>query len=210
MKHSMIGLVAVVSWIALNSFAGEPGPAAAAAPEDPAHQELRAVRDAMVKAFNERDYDGFLRHLHPDIVATWQNGEVVRHPEGLKAFMKKMSEGDTKVVESVQADLKVDELASLYSDKKTAVAFGSVDQNFKLANGKDLQLTSRWTATFVREDGRWLLAAFHVSANVFDNPVLGMAIKKTAMAVGVGSAAIGLIAGWMVGKTRKAKAPAAA
>src|SRR4029077_8627166 len=127
-------------------------------PEDPAHQELRAVKDAMVKAFNDRDYDGFLRLLHPNVVATWQNGEVVRHPDGVKEFMKKMSEGDTKVVDSVQAELKVDELTSLYHDKKTGVALGCVDQNFKFANGNQMLLTSRWTATFVKEDGHWLLA----------------------------------------------------
>ncbi|HEY2953169.1 MAG TPA: nuclear transport factor 2 family protein [Verrucomicrobiae bacterium] len=205
----MTCLVMTGSFVAITTLAGEPGPPATAVPEDPAHQELRAVRDAMVAAFNQRDYDGFLRHLHPNIVATWQDGEVVRHPEGVKAFMKKMSEGETKVVESVQADLKVDELTSLYNNKQTGVAFGSVEQNFKLANGKQLLLNSRWTASFIKEDNRWLLAAFHVSADVFDNPVLGMAVKKTAMGVGLGAAAIGLILGWVLGRSRKAKAPAA-
>jgi ketosteroid isomerase-like protein len=179
-------------------------------PEDPAHQELRAIKDAMVKAFNARDYPGFLRHLHPNVVATWQDSEVARHPEGVEAFMRKMSEGDTKVVERVQADLKVDELTSLYNDKNTGVAFGTVDQEFTFANGKQLQLTSRWTATFVKENGRWLVVAFHVSANVFNNPIIALAVKKTALWVGLGAAVVGLMAGWMLGRLRKVKAPSPA
>jgi uncharacterized protein (TIGR02246 family) len=209
MKNWIIGVVVAVGLVALPNFAVAQNPPAAA-PEDPAHQELRAIRDAMVKAFNDRDYDGFLRHLHPNVVATWQNAEVARHPDGVKAFMKKMSEGDTKVVDSVQADLKVDELASLYNDRNTAIAFGSVDQNFKLTGGGELALTSRWTATFVKEDGRWLLAAFHVSGDLFHNPVLAVAARKTAQWVGFGSLFVGLVAGWMLGRTRKGKAPSPA
>jgi hypothetical protein len=43
----------------------------------------------------------------------------------------------------------------------------------------EFDLKNRWTATLVKEDGRWLIAGYHVSANVLDNPVLDAA--KTAM-----------------------------
>jgi hypothetical protein len=205
MKQIMTPLVLAVGLVA-SAITGRAQNPAATALEDPAHQELRTIKEAMVKAFNARDYAGFLRYLHPNVVATWQNSEVARHPAGVEAFMRKMSEGDAKVVERVQADLKVDELTSLYLDKNTGVAFGAVDQDFEFASGKHLQLTSRWTATFVKENGHWLLVAFHVSANIFDNPIITLAVKKTALGMGVGSALIGLIAGWMLGRLRKAKA----
>jgi ketosteroid isomerase-like protein len=207
MKNRIVGLAAAVGLVALSNFAVAQNPPVAAVPEDPARQELRAVRDAMVKAFNERDYDGFVRHLHPNVVATWQNAEVARHPDGVKAFMNKMTEGDAKVVDRMQTDLKLDEAASLYNGGNTAIAFGSVDQSFKLAKGGELALTSRWTATFVKEDGRWLLAAIQVSGDLFHNPVLAVAARKTAQWVGFGSLFVGLFAGWMLGRTRKGKAP---
>lgn len=205
MKKWMTPLALVAGLFTSTITASAQNPAATRS-EDPAHQELRAIKEAMVKSFNVRDYAGFLRHLHPNVVATWQNSEVAHHPEGVEAFMRKMSEGDSKVVERVQADLKVDELTSLYNDKNTGVAFGTVDQDFEFANGKHLQLTSRWTATFAKENGRWLLVAFHVSANVFDNPIIALAVKKTALGIGIGSAVIGLVAGWLLGRLRKAKA----
>ena len=181
-------------------------PAHAAAPEDPEHAELRAIKDALVTAFNQRDADGFLRHMHPNIVATWQNAEVSRRPDGIRAFMKKVTEGETKQVQSVQAKVEVDELTSLYGEKKTGVAFGSVEQDFKFFDGREIALKSRWTATFIKEDGRWLLAAIHVSANVFDNPVLSLAVRKTAMWSGLGALAVGGVVGWIIGRRRRAVA----
>jgi hypothetical protein len=178
---------------------------AAANPDEADHQALRAIKDALVTAFNQRDYDGFLRYLHPNIVATWQNAEVARHLDGVRAFMKKMSEGDTKRVESATASLTADELTAFYNDKNTGIVFGDLIQDFKFADGTNVHLKSRWTATFVRENGHWLLAAVHVSANIFDNPVLDIALKKTALRVGIGAALAGLVIGLLIGRSRKIK-----
>jgi len=43
-------------------------------PEDPAHNELRALRDDVLDAFNKKDLDRLLGHVHPNVVVTWQNG----------------------------------------------------------------------------------------------------------------------------------------
>ena len=207
MKTLRSPILAVVV-LALTSLGAEAQIPPASAPEDPTHQELRTIKDALVTAFNARDYAGFLRHLHPNVVATWQNAEVARRHDGIEAFMKRMSEGESKEVESVQAKLEVDELASLYGN--ASVAFGSLDQNFKFVDGREIRLVSRWTGTFIKEDGRWLLAAIHVSANVFDNPVLKLAVRKTALWTGLGAVALGLVlgggAGWLIGKRRKTTA----
>ncbi len=184
-------------------------PARAAAPEDAEHAELRAIKDALVTAFNERDEAGFLRHVHPNIVATWQNAEVSRHPDGIRGYMKKMGEGETKKVQSVQAKVDVDELAGLYGEMKTAIAFGNLEQDFKFTDGQEIVLKSRYTATFIKEEGRWLLAALQVSANVFDNPVLSSAVRKTAVWSGGGALAVGGVVGWFVGRRRR-RAPLAA
>jgi hypothetical protein len=180
--------------------------AAQAPAEDPAHQELRVIKDAFVTAFNKRDYDGFLRHLHPNVVATWQNAEVVRRPEGVRAFMKKMSEGDSRKVETAQAEVTVDELSSLYSEKRAGVAFGDLVQNFKFSDGTAIVLKSRWTATFIKENGQWWLSAIHVSANLFDNPVLSLATRSTARWTGVIAGVVGLVIGFIIARRRKSGA----
>ena len=113
-------------------------------------------------------------------------------PDGIRAFMKKMSEGESKQVESVQAKVEVDELTSLYQN--TGVAFGSLEQDFKFFDGREISLKSRWTVTFIKEGGRWQLAAIHASANVFDNPILGLAVRKTALWTGGGAVVLGGLA----------------
>ena len=164
------------------------------APEDPAHNELRALRDGVLDAFNKKDLDRLLSHVHPNVVVTWQNGEVSRGRDGIRAYYKKMMEGPDRVVDSVTAKAEVDELTILY-DPRHGLAFGSLGEDFKLSNGTAFHLPNRWTATLVKEDGRWLIAGLHVSANVFDNPVQQLIVRRVMWWTG----AVGLLVGVALG-----------
>ena len=61
--------------------------------EDPAHEELRALRKGLVEAIQKNDVDDLLTYLDPDVVVTWQNGEVSRKPDGVKAYYDRMMKG---------------------------------------------------------------------------------------------------------------------
>ena len=174
----------------------KPAPAA----EDPAHQELRALRDGLLDAMNKSDLEKMLTYLHPNVVITYQNAEVARGREGAKAYQLKMTTGPAKVVESFHAAANVDELTILHGGD-TGISFGSSVENFKMAHGGDITLHGRWTATLVKENGQWLVAALHCSTNLFDNPVVA-ATKKAGVAAGAGSIIIGLVVGWFLGKRR--------
>ena len=45
--------------------------------------------------------------------------------------------------------------------------------------GMEFDLENRWTATLVKDDGQWKIAAYHVSSNIADNPILTLAKKST-------------------------------
>jgi ketosteroid isomerase-like protein len=152
-----------------------------------------------MEAFNKGDLDGLLANLHKNVVATWQDGEVCRGRDGVRAYYDKMMKGDNRIVESVQARASVDELTILYGDRN-GLAFGSVDQDFHLKNGKQFHLNSRWTADVVKEGDRWLIAGLHVSANAFDNPILNQAIRLTGLWVGGGALIVGLLAGLLLAR----------
>jgi ketosteroid isomerase-like protein len=169
----------------------EPKPVA---PEDPVHNELRALRDSVLEAFNKNDLDKLLTYVHKNVVATWQNGEVSRGHQGIRDYYNRMMVGEKRVVDSVQAQVQVDELTILYG-KTNGIAFGHMDEDFKLRDGRDFLLPNRWTAAVVKEDGKWLISAFHVSANIFDNPVLHIAIRRTAVWTGL----LALLAGVLLG-----------
>lgn len=171
---------------------------AAHAQEDPVHNELRAVRDGLLAGMNTGDIEAQLAFLHPNVVVTWHNAEVSRGRDGVKKYLDRMLNGPTKVVEKFGADVKVDELSILYGGD-TAIAFGSAQEHFTLVGGKHFDFTGRWSATLVKDGGKWLVANLHTSDNIFDNPLLSAATKALWWAGG-GALFVGVLGGWFVGR----------
>jgi uncharacterized protein (TIGR02246 family) len=171
------------------------------AQEDPAHNELRAVRDGMLAAMNSGDIEAQLRFLHPNATITWHNAEVSRGHEGVRGYLNRMLNGPSKVVERFGAEVNVDELSILFGGD-TAIAFGSADEHFTLTGGRTFDFTGRWSATLVKENGKWLVANLHTSDNIFDNPLLNRAVSALWW-VGGGALLIGLFAGWLIGRRRR-------
>lgn len=168
------------------------------AEEDPAHQELRAVRDGLLAGMNSGDIDAQLVFLHPNVVVTWHNAEVSRGRDGVKKYLDRMLHGPSKVVEKFGADVQVDELSIIHGGD-TAIAFGSAQEHFTLTGGKQFDFTGRWSATLVKDGGKWLVASLHTSDNVFDNPLLNAATKALWWAGG-GALLVGALVGWLIGR----------
>jgi ketosteroid isomerase-like protein len=175
--------------------------------ENPAHEELRSVRKAMMDAFNQRDIDALLKHVHKDVVVTWQNGEVSRGPAGIKKYFDRMLVGDQSVVVDIKTDPQVTELASLYGGKtpSTAVAYGKFNDTYKLRDGMDFNMDSLWSATLVKENDRWLIVAFHASTNVFKNDVLNLYVNRAMWLAGGIAGIAGLLIGLLVGRLSAGK-----
>jgi ketosteroid isomerase-like protein len=199
-----------------------PAPAATPASPDSAavHEELRRVRDEMVSAWQRRDIEGVLAHVDPEVLVTWQNGEVSRGPDGIRRFYQEMFEGEGSILSNLVSTLKVDDLSILHGPD-TAIAFGSIRDEFtfkrRLAStaaigaGNTLALTSRWTATLVRKAGEWKLASYHVSANVFSNPVQDLAVKASGRLGAVVGFLVGVIIACLIAwRLRRRAIPAAA
>lgn len=169
-----------------------------AAAEDPAHDALRAVRDAVVAAVNAGDVEGIVKHLHPQVTFTAMNAETSRGHDGVRAYFARMMTGPARVVESIAVSVAVDELSTLYGGD-TAVAAGSSLGRYSLRAGPSFEVGTRWTAALVKDGGRWQVAALHVSADVFDNPLLSAA-KKTAVWAAAAALAAGAAAGALLAR----------
>ena len=173
----------------------------AAAPEDPAHGELRALRTALIEAITRGNVEGVLGHLHTNVVVTWQNHEVCRGQRGVKEFFERTGK---HTFTAYKVPPTPDEL-TIFHGPNTGVSFGETVAEYILF-GKKLEMKSRWTATLVKEDGRWLLAAYHVSMNVLDNPLFNSAKRSIYAASGLTFVG-GLAVGWMIaGRRRRAAA----
>jgi len=167
------------------------------AAEDPAHNELRALRSEVIEAITKGDFEAVIRHVHTNIVVTWQNNEVCRGHEGLRDFFNRMGKTTFK---GYKIPPTPDGLTILYGGD-TGVSFGNVVAQYNLV-GKEYELKSRWTATLVKENGRWLLASYHISMNVLNNPLLDAAKKGLYVAAGV-ALVVGLIVGLLLRRRKQ-------
>src|SRR4030095_6685307 len=116
----------------------------------------------------------------------------------VRASFDKMLKGPDAIVKSIRLAVEVDRLADFYGD--TALAFGSSNDQYALSNGMEFQVQTRWTAALVRENGRWLITAFHSSANAFDNPILEKARQLAMLQWGGGGIVVGALIGVLVGR----------
>ena len=199
----IVTMVALMAGSAIAAQAQLEARQAPATPEvESTHNALRLVRDEIMDGWKRRDIDDVLSHVDPNIVVTWQNGEVNRGPAAIRKFYKEMLDGDQSVLSDIQSTLTVDALSILHGSD-TAIAFGSIhdDMTFRhrvtgaafLGAGKTLALDSRWTATLVRKEGEWKLASYHVSANLFSNPVMDLASKAAGRIGGIAGFVIGAV-----------------
>lgn len=160
------------------------------AAEDPAHQELRVLRTQMIEAVTKGDIDTVIKNTHPNVVVTWQNAAVCLGHQGLKDFFDKVGKNSFK---GYKLPPTPDDLTILYGGD-TGVSYGETIGQFNVL-GKNYEFKSRWTATLIKENDKWLLAAYHVSMNSLDNPLLSAA--KSAVYVGAIAA---LIVGFFLAK----------
>lgn len=187
MKRLVILLIVLA---ALPLFAQEPDAAT--------HNALRQLKATMEKALNERDLDTIVANVDPKVVFTTMNGDVCHGPEEIRAYFAKMLTAPDHVVKDVKVSFNVDTLTTLYGGD-TGVAVGSSKDHYELMSGDAFDIQGRWTCTMVKNGDRWVIAAFHYSANVFDNPILDR-YRKALWMTGIGVAVIALIAGLLLGR----------
>src|SRR5215472_2555554 len=121
--------------------------------EAPAQQEvLQFERDAC-KAFLDADVAALERVLTPDFTLTLSNGEVNTRADEINELRRGKVHYD--VFENY------DMLARLY-DNETAVVLGKTRVK-GTADGKPFDRIVQFTDTLIKRDGRWQLAAGHVS-----------------------------------------------
>ena len=205
MKRSLLALGLILALAAMPAaHAGQPAQDKNA---EAAHEELRALMKEMVAAYNAGELDKLMAVLDDNCVVTWQNAHVDKNSQQVKAYIEEMTKGPNRVVKKSTIAPEADELSFLYNDNNTAVGFGHSKDHYELTDGTEFDQNTRWTATLVKKDGKWKATSIHISTNMFDNPILRMAVMKSmwwsgGIGVGVGLLA-GLLAGWLFRRSGK-------
>ena len=206
---AVLAMAAAATGTGSSQLAAQPAPAQTAAstmataslssdPDEATLKEIKEIRDGMIDALNKNDMEKELTYLHPEIIVTWANGEVSHGPKEVKAYCDRMLNGPGKIVEKITANPEI-EGRKLYGPN-VLISYGNLRDTFKLTDGKEFTLNSRFSSLLVRENGKWLLKGFHASANVFDNEIQTIIVKKVALWTGIGAAVVGLVIGFIAGR----------
>lgn len=190
MKKNLLTILALI-FIAMASSAQIKTPPVAG----DAEPAITRLREGLIDSFNHQDIDRLLTYLDTNAVVTWQNGEVCEGAEAIKAYYERMMKGDHPVVVKVTCN---PEVLGRHFQGDWAISWGNLNDNFVLTDGRVLPLNSHFTATIVHRGDKWLVAAFHVSVNAFDNPVMSLAVKKVSLLAGFIGLAAGLLGGVIV------------
>jgi len=135
-------------------------PAQAQAPAHPtpggttfaASQELKQADAARFAAMVGGDWAALERMLGPDLSYTHSNGIVQDRADFLAALKK----GTLRYESMAPSDIAV----RLY--EPAGVVTGRIDMKVAI-DGKENVIAARYTAVYVRRDGRWQLVAWHSS-----------------------------------------------
>jgi uncharacterized protein (TIGR02246 family) len=173
-------------------------PMAAQEPDADIHNALRALKATMTKALNERDLDTIVANVAPDVVFTTMNNDVRRGPQQIRAYFHEMLTAPGHIVKDVKVSFEADALTTLYGGD-AGIAYGSSNDVYELTSGDQFNIRARWSCTMVKSGDRWLIASFHYSTNVFDNPILDR-YRSMLVPIGAGAAVVGLILGWLLGR----------
>ena len=167
--------------------------------EDPAHEELRHLLKEMKAAHNAGDLDKLVSYLDDNVVVIWQNAKVSKGPKQVKDYYLEMTQGPKRVVQKSTIQPEADALSFLHNESTTAIAWGSSKDHYLLNDGTEFDQDTRWSATVVKKGDQWKVASVHISTDMFDNPILHIAIRRTGIWVGAIAGAAGLVLGLIVG-----------
>ncbi len=167
-------------------------------------QQLRILLDKMEKGISSLDLEAVLALMQPDVIVTWQNAEVSRGREPIRAYYNRMMTGRTPIVKTFSTKATLGGPAAFYGD--SAIAYGTTVDNYELMEGLNFTLKASWSTTVVKTDGQWKVAALHFSTNLFDNPLLSDAKRLLWLAAGGGfllALLLAFILGRVLGFRRK-------
>lgn len=162
------------------------------------HEQLRALLATFTQAFNTRNLDPLLPHLHPNFTVTMVNQDVVTNPAELKTYLARQFDGPNALLKDVKIKPEAD-ILTVFVDGRIGINRGSSVDTYTLADGRVVTLNTRWTGTAIKEGDTWKVLNAHIGLNAIDNPILDGMEKLKWMWAG-GALAAGLLAGFVAGR----------
>ena len=192
---------------ALAQSPAQPLPAAPAASapmsagDEAIHNALRGLLSTVASAINDGQYDRLTPILSDQAHVVLINQDVIAHKDHIQPYLDKWF-GAGGFLKSLRVTFAADALTELSPDRSWGVAYGTGTETYTLADGRQFDMPTRWTAVVQKEaDGVWRIRAIHQGTNFMDNPVMDGVVGKTSQWLALGGAGgliLGVVATWLL------------
>jgi hypothetical protein len=154
-------------------------------------KQLLQIFSELEKGINEQGIDRMVAQMDENATVVWLNAEASRGHKEIRAYYNRMvGKGGDVILSKYLTKAKVAAPARFFGD--IAVADGTmVDEFFPLKRDK-FTLDSNWSVTCAKINGQWKVVHLHLSANVFNNNLLGE-VKQMVWYAAAGGLLAGLV-----------------
>ncbi|MBI3650084.1 MAG: DUF4440 domain-containing protein [Acidobacteria bacterium] len=164
------------------------------------HEELRALLRTAKEAVNAKNFDALKPLFHEPFSITTVDQKVFTNFDDFKAHFATLLTGANAPLKSIVFNPEADALTEFVGDN-IGLSHGTSTDTYNFSDGDTRTMTSRWTATVIKERGKWKILNLHLGANILDNPVTAAAksyVTKVGVGAGLGGLLLGFILAWVM------------
>lgn len=169
------------------------------------HNELRAMLRIATDAMNTGNFDALRPLFYNKVSITTVDQKLFTGFDDFKTYYEGLLKGGGAQLKSITFKPEADALTEFVGDN-IGLSHGTSTDTYTFADGDVRTMTSRWTATVYKDNGKWKILNLHIGANLLDNPVTA-AVKgyatKAAIGAGVGGLVVGFLIAWLLRGRRK-------
>jgi hypothetical protein len=158
------------------------------------HEELRLLLRSARDAANAKNFDALKPLFYDKFTITTVDQQVFTDLDKFKAYFASMFSGDKAPLKSITFNPEADALTEFVGDN-IGVSHGTSTDTYAFSDGDTRTMTSRWTATLIKDNGKWKILNLHFGTNLLDNPVVNT-MKSSLYKVGGIAGVVGLIVGF--------------
>ena len=160
------------------------------------HDELRQMLKTATDAMNSKNLDALAPLFYTKFSITTVDQKLFTNLADFKAYYEGLYNGDKAPLKSIVFKPEADALTEFVGDN-IGLSHGTSTDTYTFSDGDTRVMTSRWTATVFKDNGKWKILNLHIGADLLTNPVVST-LKSYVYKAGIGAGLGGLIVGFAV------------
>ena len=156
------------------------------------HKALQILGERTTKMLNEQNFKKMQSCFAKKFVFIPIDQRVITSVDGFKEYYRKIATDNAYGVTGMKITPSYD-IPTVFTGENTGYCYGTADNTFILKGGKSVHIKSRWSANFVKEDGKWKIAMVQSGVDMLDNPMLSAVREGAELQMKVSGAVIVLM-----------------